>query len=402
MKRRLLVVGAGRYQLPAIRVAREMGLYVIAVDGNPEAVGLKEADASEVADVRDSAACLKIARRERVDGVVSICTEAAVETVATVAEELGLPGIGREAARAATDKSVMRQKFAAAGLPGPRFGSAASLAAAREVAARIGYPLVIKPVDNAGSRGVRRVESEFELPEAVDLAMEYSWKKRVILEEFLEGIESTIESLSYGGRTEVLGISDKKHVPSPECVAICLTYPPSYSQAMQQAVADVVRRAVAALGIMLGPSHSEVIVTADGPRLVEVAARGGGFRVFSDIVALVSGVDIVRETLKIALDMEPDIRPRWARAAVLRFFNPGVQGYLRGIRGVESARRVPGIRDVVIEVEPGNYLGKITGDGERPGYLIAEGETRQEAVRRADIAEKMIRFDIVTAEELGR
>ncbi len=390
----LLLVGAGTYQIPAISAAHSMGVKVIAIDGDPNADGLKKADRAEVIDVRDINACIKIARSERIDGVLSICTDAAVETVAAVAEELGLPGIGREVARAATDKGIMRHRFAAAGLPGPRYGTAAALTEARKVAAGIGYPLVIKPVDNAGSRGVRRLENDSELKNAFELAMEYSRKKAVILEEFLKGIESTIESLSYGGRTEVLAISDKEHVPFPECVAVSLTYPPRYSRTVQRSVADLARRAVASLGIGLGPTHIEVIVTPDGPRLIEVAARGGGYRVFSDIVRLVSGVDIVRESVKIALGMEPKLNPIRQLAAELRFLRPMTRGRVRAIRGVEEARWVNGIVDVVIELKVGDMLKRITRDEERPGYVIAVGTSRAQVKARASAVEKLIRFEV--------
>ena len=136
------------------------------------------------------------------------------------------------------------------------------------------------------------------------------------------------------------------------------------------------------------------MVGAQGITLVEVAARGGGFRIFDEIIPLVSGVNAVRETVRMAMGETPDLRPKVHRAAILRFFTPERFGRLVMTHGVEAARRLEGIVDVVIEVEPGQDVVPITRDGERPGYLIATGETRAAAVACADQAAQMVQFEI--------
>ncbi|MBU0677858.1 MAG: ATP-grasp domain-containing protein [Verrucomicrobia bacterium] len=398
-KKKLMVLGAGLYQLPAIEAGRDLGAFVIAVDGSEDAPGLAKADERYVLDISDPEACLELARRLEIDAVVSICTEVGVPPAARIAEELGLPGISTGAALAATDKWVMRNRFAEAGIAGPQFRLAIDEQEALAAARDIGFPVVVKPVDSAGSRGISRVESEVGLPEAFHLAHSRSRKQKVIIEEFMKGTEVTVESLTYNGRTSVLAISDKKHVPFPNCVAICLTYPPFFSGAIQQEIRSMVERAVLSLGIDCGATHAELMVTGDGPKFVEIAARGGGFRVFSDMIPLVSGVDAVRETVKMALGIEPDIEPRFQKGAVLRFFNPSRRGELVEVRGVEDARRMDGITDIVIDVRPGDLLKDITGDGERPGFLIATGDTREEAVGRADRAEALVEFVVRSKSE---
>ncbi|MBI4354996.1 MAG: ATP-grasp domain-containing protein [Candidatus Omnitrophica bacterium] len=398
-KQRLLILGAGVYQMPAIATAKALGLQVIAVDANPVAPGFTLADVSRVVDVRDIAGCLKVARGFQVDGVVSICTESAVATVAALAEELGLPGVSRAAAQAATDKFVMRSRWAATGLPGPAFAQASTLAEAVPAAREIGYPVVVKPVDNAGSRGVSRIDVESALPAAFDRALSQSLSRRVILEEFMDGVEATVESFTWQGKTQVLAMSEKVRIPFPACVSISLSYPPSFAAEVQQAIQQVVCRAIKALGIDQGPTHTEVLVTSRGIKLVELAARGGGFGIVHQIVPIVSGVDLVRATIQVALGLQPDITPQYARAAVLRFFQPQAFGTVRRIRGVEDAKRMEGIVEVVMEVKPGQLLGPITRDGERPGYLIASAPTRELALQYADAAERAVRFEVVAAEQ---
>ena len=394
MAEKLLVLGAGPYQIPAIAAAKAMGCWVVAADGSAEAPGLDLADAAEVVDIRDTARCTAVAEAHRVEAVVSICTEVAVETTAVVAAARGLPGISPAAARAATDKFIMREQLAAAGIPGPRFAAATTLDEARTAAAEVGFPLIIKPVDNAGSRGVCRVDGTELLDPAFAAALAFSRKRKVILEAFMEGVESTIEALSWQGETEILAISDKKHVPFPDCVAISLDYPPHFSTAVLDEIGDVVQRSVAALGISCGPTHTEVMVTTEGVKMVELAARGGGFRVFSDVIPLVSGVDAVVETVKMALGEVPDIKAKAQRGAVLRFFNPACVGTLKRVAGLDVARAIPGVVDVQVEIVPGAVLKPIASDGDRPGYMLVSGRDRAEVQARARMVEDAVDFEL--------
>jgi biotin carboxylase len=392
MNKRILVVGAGTYQLPIIKDAKTMGCEVIAVDGDPQAPGLVLADIAKAVDLRDADGCLQVAKEYSIDGVVSIATEVAIESVAYVAEVLGLPGIYTKVAAAVTDKVLMRQCLVNAGIPCPRFTAAIDLEQARAAACDIGYPLVIKPVDNAGSRGVSKVDAPEQLDAAFVSALDFSRKKVVIVEEFMEGIEATVEALSYAGETEVLAISDKYHVPFPHCVAVSLNYPPYFSEDIQREIRDVVVKSINALGVDCGPTHTEVMVTRTGVKMVEVAARGGGFKVFSDVISLASGVDAVRATLMMALGQRPDFKPRFQRGVVLRFFNPQREGNLRQIIGVEEARKMPGVFDLVIEKSPGDAIRTITADGERPGYFIASADDRQAVMKLADDVENRVEF----------
>src|SRR6185369_12317775 len=152
----VLFVGAGRHQRRAIRRARELGLRVVAVDRNPEALGLGEADLFEVVDFMDVAAVTEVGRRHSVDGVLTVSADRAVPVVAAVAEALGLPGIGTETAHLMTHKVAMRRRLADAGVPQPRFAAARSLHEAYAAVETVGFPAVLKPADSGGQRGVFR------------------------------------------------------------------------------------------------------------------------------------------------------------------------------------------------------------------------------------------------------
>ena len=389
-----LVLAGGTYQLPLIHAVKRRGMPVVLFDGSDQAPGFKLADESMVVDIADPDAVVDAARRVNPAAIAAIVSEVSVRSVAAATEALGLPGISRETAEACTDKLLMHTRFAAAGLPCPPFVGLARGEDPLAAAQAIGFPQVIKPVDSSGSRGVRRVETLAEVPEAVEAAWAQSRQGRAILEGFMEGVECTVETFTVNGRTEILGISDKVRLPFPNCVSINLTYPPYFDDRTRAAVGDAAIAALQAAGLEDGPGHTEVMLTPNGPVVVEVAARGGGYRIFSDILPAISGVDPVEAIIDQALGRTPNVTPTRSRAAVLRFFNPAGHGVLRAVAGLDEAKRVDGVMDVVIEVPLGGPLRGITRDGERPGYIIAVADDRAAAVAAADRAEQSVAFDV--------
>src|SRR5881392_4160850 len=178
----VLFVGAGRHQQRAIRHARDLGLRVVAVDRNPEALGLREADVGEVVDFMDVDAVAEAGRRHSVDGVLTVSADRAVPVVAAVAEALGLPGIGVETAHLMTQKIAMRRRFAEQGVPQPRFAAARGLLEARAAAETVGFPAVLKPADSGGQRGVFRLESMDDLDAHLHAALSESPTEEAIIE----------------------------------------------------------------------------------------------------------------------------------------------------------------------------------------------------------------------------
>ena len=387
---KILFIGAGLYQLPGIIKAKEMGLAVVAVDGDINAPGFKFADMPLVIDVKDIERCIKIARDHQVDGVMTIASDIAVPTVAAVAEKLKLPGISSEVAKIATNKALMRKRFAEKGLPSPKFRTSTNLQGVRNSIQILGLPVVIKPIDNAGSRGVSKISSIMEIENAFLHAFENSREGEVIIEEFMEGIECTIEGMTYNGKTEILAISQKKKPEGHYRVATDLTYPPDFPLEIINEIEKITKLAISAIGINMGPTHSEVIVTTDGPKLVEVAARGGGFDVFTKVVPIVSGVDTIGETIKMSLGINPDISPKHSRSVVLRFFAPP-SGILKGIEGIDEAKSVEDA-EFGFYKEIGDEIIPLATDGDRTGYIITWDNTRRSAVKKADMIEDKIRF----------
>lgn len=391
MKKTIMFVGAGEYQLPGIKKAKEMGLRVVATDYDKNAPGLKVADVPVVLDVKDIEDSIEIAKANKIDGVLTIASDIAVPTVATVADELGLPGISPEVARIATNKALMRECFVEHGVPSPKFREVRTLDEVREAVKAIGFPVVVKPVDNAGSRGVSKVDNLEEVSAAFNHAKTNSKSGEVIAEEFINGIECSMEGMTYKSETEILALSEKKKPEGHYQVATDITYPPSFSDEVIEDIKNVAKQAIKSIGINMGPTHTEIILTPQlKPMLVEVAARGGGFGTFSDIIPLVSGVDAVAANIKMCLGQEPDIKPKYKKGVVLRFFAPP-EGILKTVIGFEEAKTIENVK-VDLFKKVGDTIPPLATDGDRTGYILAWGETRREAIKKADTVESRVNF----------
>lgn len=390
--KKIQVIGAGKYQLPAIIKAKEKGLSVIATDRDPDAYGRRYADYFEVADVKDGEANLSIARKYQIDGVISIVSELGVKTTSYVAKHMGLPGLDSEAAEHVTNKLKMKTRLAEEGIPVAEFTPINRLDDIEEVIKRRGFPFVLKPVDNAGSRGVMRIDNTVDIEDAFKKGLAHSFSGTLIAEDFIDGIEFTIEAISYNREHSILAVSEKKRIPFPHCVSIDLTYPPSVAGDIQQKIKELVYRTLNALGVDNGASHSEVMIDQKGSLyLVETAGRGGGYGVFSDIIRLVSGVDAVEQSINITMGFPVDLNQRFNNAAVLRFFTLR-EGKLVAVKNLEKARQIKGVYMIDIFIKVGEDIGPIVSDGTRPGMVITSAETREEAIRIADEVEDRVEF----------
>jgi biotin carboxylase len=390
----LHVLGGGSYQLPAIRTAHALGHRVLVTDMYLERPAYAIADAHEVIDIVDRERTLDAARRHGIDGILCDTTDVGVPTMAYVAERLGLPGIGLETALGFTDKLRMRERTSAAGVPGPRFRAVRTPADLAVAARELGLPLVVKPTDSQGSRGVTIVRRAGDLEAALAEALGPSASRVAIAEAFLAGIEVTVEGVCIEGEPFVVGISDKDHFAHRPEVASRLTYPADLPPRVLARIAEVNRRTVRALGLSTGVTHAEYFVDGDDVRLVEIAARGGGSHVFSHIVPHLAGVDVprlyVEHVLGTPMRTPPDGVPR---AANLAFFDFPL-GRVASVSGVEEARRLPGVAVLLLNFEPGDVLAAAREDRTRHGQVLVLGRTRAEVLATTRRAFELVRVEV--------
>lgn len=387
-----MILGAGYFQVPVIETAKNMGLKTVVIDKTPNALGSKIADFFEPVDLIDFEGSIKIAKKFNIDGVIVVGPEAGVRTMAAINQTLGLPGISLEVAEAATNKFIMRQKLSQAGLANPVFKKILNEEEITSAIIGMNFPLIMKPIAETASRGITIIKELQALLEGFKYAQSYSPSGEIIIEEFMDGPELTVEALVYENDIQILAISDKYKPDEKYRVSIRLDYPSELPEEILQKVHRVVKTGIKALGIKIGAVHTEVIVTKNGPQIVEIAARATG-GIATHIVPYVSGVKMVEEMIKMAIGLEPDIQPKCSKAGLFRFFFPP-QGKVISISGIEEAKQIEGILDLVVQVKPGDIIGPLTKDTERAGHIIAVGDTREIATIRAEKAEKTVKINV--------
>ena len=402
--KRLLVLGAGPAQLGLLAAARARELYVIALDRDPSAPGFRYADRRAIVSTEDESGIERLAGAERVDGLIAPGIDWPVAIAARVAERAGLPHpLSPETAALSTSKLRQRERFAEAGVPQPAFRICSGAAEALEAAREIGFPCVVKAPDRQGQRGLSLVRSADEIEEAVGSALDASRSATLLVEEHVDGAEVTVSAFSLDGEFQPLTVTDRLTAPLPAFgVALTHAWRSELEPRQIGAVVDAAASAAAALGITNGPTYTQVLVGSKGPCVGELAARlGGGHD--AELCRVALGVDLNGAALHAALGEEiaPASLAPAARVggACVRFLVPPT-GELREVTGVEEAFAQEGIRGVRIYRRPGHRFGEFRRGPDRAGAVLAVGDSREEALARAERAEATIRFETVDVEAL--
>jgi len=395
--RTLLIVSGGLEAVPGIRLAKDMGLYVVVSDMNLNAPGFAVADDHIIASTYDVEATVAAAQEYHrtvrpIDGVMCIASDVPL-TVASVAAALDLPGIPVDVARLAMDKLAMKRKFAADAVPIPWFNSVESVDHLRQIAAKHGYPLVLKPVDSRGSRGVLRLTADVNLKWAYHLSLSYSPTGRVMVEQFLAGPQVSTESIMLDGVAYTPGFSDRNYEYleryAPHIIENGGDLPSHLPEETQQAVRDLIQQAAISMGIQDGVVKGDIVVHDGKPYVIELAARLSGGYFCTHEIPLNTGVDMIRAVIQLSLGehVEPDgLQPKFNRCVSQRWLFPR-PGRVVSITGVDQARQVHGVAEVIIEVQPGDIINSPSDSNAAAGTVIAAADTRDEALAR--VAEAM-------------
>ena len=383
--KRLLIIGASHLQLPAIQKAKEMGLYVGVVDFNPDAVGISAADEYFNISTIDEEGVYQAARKFRADGIMTLATDMPMRSVAYAANKLGLVGISYDTAIKATDKGEMIKAFEASNVEHPWYYILSSLDELETVENRITFPCISKPVDNAGSRGVMLVHSRGELNEAVKYSSLNGRNGGVIIEEYLEGSEVSVEIIVVDGTVHILQITDKLTTGAPHFVEMGHSQPSQLEDENIDAIRDLAVRAVRAVGINNGPAHVEIMLTKKGPRMIELGARMGGDCITTHLVQLSTGIDMIKATIDICLGDVPDLEYKFHKGSAIRYLRQS-HGTIQKIEGVETAKSYEGVKQVTFVKEIGDSVKNINSSVDRIGYVIAQAESAVQAVNCCEMA----------------
>ncbi len=398
----VLFIGAGRHQRRALQRVKELGARVVAVDRNADAPGLGVADVAETVDFADVEAVVEVGRRHGVGGVMTFAADRAVPVVAGVAEALGLPGIGRETAHLMTNKIAMRRRLADAGVSQPRFAALRHVREVKAAADAVGFPAVLKPADSAGQRGLFLVRSADDVERHLHASLAQSAEEEAILESFHPGLEVNGLLVARDGQVSVLTLSDRRRPPGVGFgVALAHVYPSTLFGDALDAVEQVGRSTVHALGLANGIAYPQVIWGDDGvARLIEVAARIPAGQM--DAVARYGvGVDLIEIALHQALGLpvpdelvEPQVQQPMAISFLTAEPGPLPTGRLVRVSGLDRVRAAPGVVEADLYFQDGETIRPVQVDGDRRGFVIALGATNLDAVERAESAAKLLDVEV--------
>lgn len=391
MQKRLLVLAAGILQVPVIKKAKEMGVYVVAADGDPNACGFNYADKAICANITDEEIMLNIAREEHIDGVIHPCSEVSMNVMGRINEELGLAGITKQQAIRATNKHLMRVAFEKGNAPSPKSILAES---AEDAWSHLqhdfdGIDAILKPSRNSGSRGIAKVKRDMDKAEfvkAYNIALNESRDKSVLIEQFIEGPEFSIEIIVWNGNVNVLAVTDKKTTGAPHFVELGHNQPSCYSAQEVSTLKAAAIAGVKALGVNNCACHAEAKIMDGKAYLMEIGARLGGDFISTELTHLSTGIDMVAAAVDVALGVEPDLRVKETPKGVcIRYFCPK-PGKLVGISNTEILNDFR-IYKQKIYVQEGDMIPEVTSSLCRSGHVIVTEDTPQKAIV---LAEKLI------------
>ncbi|WP_367127898.1 pyridoxal-phosphate dependent enzyme [Saccharothrix sp. HUAS TT1] len=376
----------------ALDLAVGLGLRPVLLTGKPERyAGLAATGAEVLVCDTNSTSALRTAvqdrfRREELAGVVST-SDFYTPAVAELAAWLGLPRNPVDAVRTCRDKSLLRRRLAEAGAPQPRFAvleEPLAPGAVAEAIELVGLPCVVKPVDDSGSNLVllchdaEQVAAQAERVLAVrENVRGMPTARSVLVEQYARGPEFSVELFGWGGRTELVGVTRKSVTGGPHFVEHRHLFPAPLDPAVADALADAARRAVRAAGMALGATHTEVVLTDDGPAVVEVNPRLAGGMI-PELIRLATGVELLEQQLRVAAGLPPDLAPSDDGCAGIAFLLAPRPGVLRAVTGAADAEAVPGIARVTVTAQVGATVRPPVNAYDRLGYVIARGATPEE------------------------
>lgn len=398
MQKKLLVLAAGILQVPVIKKAKEMGIYVIAADGDPNAVGLKYADKAIVVNITSEEDVLKVAREEKIDGVIHPCSEVSMNVMGRLNDELGLSGITREQAIRATNKHLMREAFESGNAPSPKSILTENAEDAwMHLQNDFSTDGILKPSRNSGSRGIAKVVHDMNKADfinAYNIALNESRDKSVLLEQFIEGPEFSIEIIVWNGKVNVLTVTDKKTTGAPHFVELGHNQPSCYSAEEVEILKAAAVAGVKALGVNNCACHAEAKLMDGKAYLMEIGARLGGDFISTELTHLSTGIDMVAAAINVALGIEPDLNPKEEPKGVcIRYFCPK-PGKLVSVGNTEILKD-PRVYLWEIYHKAGDVISEVTSSLCRSGHVIVTDSSPQKAIALADRMINEVKFETV-------
>jgi len=391
--KRILILGAGVEQSIAIKQAKKLGYFVIACDQDKKAYGFQYSDKAIVLNIKNVEDILKVAIELEIDGVFSHAVEIPY-VVSEIAEKLDLPGLSVKVANLATNKINRIRFFQENNIPCANFVVAKSELELESVAKKIGFPLILKPVDSAGSRGVQLVENLKTLKDAYKNAIKYSESSEVLLEEVLSGPEVSTESVVYDNKIYTFAFADRNYKDSkhlmPFFIEDGINYPSILSKDIQKKIYLLVEKTIKVLGIDFGAAKGDIIIDNGTPKVIEMAARTSGGWFGAGSIPAATGCNALVPLIQMSVGDNPELdflKPIKNLGCAQRYVIPKIKGKVIDVSGDNFAKNSEGVvmSDFFLP-KVGEIIKPAESHADRFGQLICTAATRDEAIHLCESA----------------
>jgi len=372
-KKSVLIFGVGPLQKSIINRAKQMGLYTIGIDPASDATCKDDVDAFEVVGGQDFEGTCAVVEKYGIDAIVTAATDKPLVMMACIAEKYGFPFYSVETAEWSTDKFKMKSRFELGGVPHAQ----GRLISKVEEAEGLVFPVIVKPRDNSGSRGVKLCRDKNELQTNIDEALENSKLDTVLAEEFIEGLEYSIESLHHDGKSEVIQFTEKKTTEFPYNVELGHIQPAKISEENKQKIREIVEKIGKALNFVNCPSHTELKINERGLFVIETSPRLGGDYITSTLTPLSTGVNLEDELLKIALGETINPQPKEVQYSGVRFFAFKEGSVIKHVPNKDFVKGWPHVVDFSFNLQKGEKVHQITSSLNRYGHITLVAGNRE-------------------------
>lgn len=381
MVKRILIFGGGENQLTLIEAARALGVESVVVDPDVNAPGKRIADHFEVVGPMDYNLTREVAGKYKVDGIVTGQMENPLTLMARLAEENAYIFPSPDVILNCRNKYLMKQVFLRNGIPcakGIKIDSGEILTP--DILKDFSYPVIIKPVDSFSSRGVYKINEFSEIAGFEEITRNFSSDGSLVVEEFIEGKEYSVESLTYKGYTYVIQITEKIITSYPYTVEMGHLQPADLSPEEKETISSIVIKAIKALGIENSAAHTELKLTSDGPVIIEIGARLGGDFISSHLTLASTGISMDQGAINIALGYKPDTVCKSGGFSFIRYLELSAGLKVLKVDDWFSIKKMPNVVFASLSIKEGQLIPNITDSAKRPGFVIVKGNTREEVL----------------------
>lgn len=385
-KKSVLIFGVGPLQESIIVRAKKMGLYTVGIDPCEDATCRDCVDAFEVVPGQDYEGHCAVIEKYGIDAIVTAATDKPLVMMARIAEKYGFPFYSVETAQWSTDKFQMKERFELGGVPHAQ----GRLISKVEEAEGLVFPVIVKPRDNSGSRGVKLCRDKNELQISIDEALENSKLDTVLVEEFIEGPEYSIESLHHDSKSEVIQFTEKKTTEFPYNVELGHIQPANISDENKQKIREIISKIGKALNFENCPSHTELKINERGIFVIETSPRLGGDYITSTLTPLSTGVNLEDELLRISLGETINPLPKAVQYSGVRFFAFQEGSIVKHAPNVDFVNGWPHVVDFSFTLKEGDKVNRITSSLNRYGQLILQAGNRDAIEEAFEKYEKVI------------